>query len=65
MNLLGGSALVTGGGSGIGRAIAQALAAQGAAVAIFDLLPDGGQDAVTAITSKGGRATLLRGDVNR
>ena len=65
MNLLGGSALVTGGGSGIGRAIAQALAAQGAAVAIFDLLPDGGQDAVTAITSKGGRATLLRGDVSR
>jgi len=65
VNLLGGSALVTGGGSGIGRAIAQALAAQGAAVAIFDLLPDGGQDAVTAITSKGGRATLLRGDVSR
>ena len=65
MNLLGGSALVTGGGSGIGRAIAQALAAQGAAVAIFDLLPDGGQDAVAAITSKGGRATLLRGDVSR
>ena len=65
MSLLGGSAFVTGGGSGIGRAIAQALAVQGAAVAIFDLLPEGGKDAVTAIASKGGRATFLQGDVSR
>ncbi len=65
MSLLGGSAFVTGGGSGIGRAIAQALAVQGAAVAIFDLLPEGGKDAVAAIASKGGRATFLQGDVSR
>jgi NAD(P)-dependent dehydrogenase (short-subunit alcohol dehydrogenase family) len=65
VSLLGGSAFVTGGGSGIGRAIAQALAAQGAAVAIFDLLPEGGKDAVAAIASKGGRATFLQGDVSR
>ena len=65
MSLLGGSALVTGGGSGIGRAIAQALAAQGAAVAIFDLLPEGGKDTVAAIASKGGRATFVQGDVSR
>lgn len=65
MSLLGGSAFVTGGGSGIGRAIAQALAAQGAAVAILDLLPDGGKDAVAAITSSGGRATFAQGDVSR
>jgi len=65
VSLLGGSALVTGGGSGIGRAIAQALAAQGAAVAIFDLLPEGGKDTVAAIASKGGRATFVQGDVSR
>ena len=65
MSLLGGSAFVTGGGSGIGRAIAQALAAQGATVAIFDLLPEGGKDAVAAIASKGGRATFVPGDVSR
>jgi len=65
VSLLGGSAFVTGGGSGIGRAIAQALAAQGAAVAIFDLLPEGGKDAVAAIASNGGRATFLQGDVSR
>jgi len=65
VSLLGGSAFVTGGGSGIGRAIAQALAAQGAAVGILDLLPDGGKDAVAAITSSGGRATFAQGDVSR
>src|SRR5947209_15549688 len=65
VTLLGGSAFVTGGGSGIGRAIAQALAVEGAAVAIFDLLPEGGKDAVTAIASKGGRATFVQGDVSR
>ena len=65
MSLSGGSAVVTGGGSGIGRAIAQALAARGAAVAVFDLLPDGGKEKVAAIASKGGRATFVPCDVSR
>src|SRR5262249_60259170 len=63
--LLGGGAFVRGGGSGIGRAIALALAAQGAAVAVMDLLPEGGKDTAAAIAAKGGRATFVHGDVSR
>ena len=63
--LVGGSAVVTGGGSGIGRAIAQALAAGGAPVAIADLFPDGGQETVALIRGKGGRATFVKADVSR
>src|SRR5262249_58849900 len=63
--VLGGSAFVSGGGSGIGRAIALALAAQGAPVTVMDLLPEGGKDTVAAIAAKGGRATFVHGDVSR
>jgi len=65
MSLVPGAALVTGGGSGIGRAIAVALGAAGAPVAVFDLLPDGGKDTVQAIEAKGGRAFFVSGDVSR
>ncbi len=65
MSLVPGSAFVTGGGSGIGRAIARALAASGAAVAAFDILPDGGAETVAAIEAAGGRALFFRGDASR
>lgn len=65
MTLVQGSAFVTGGGSGIGRAIAVALAAAGAPVAVFDLHPDGGKDTVQAIEVNGGRAFFISGDVSR
>src|SRR5262249_43947382 len=65
VTLVAGSAFVSGGGSGIGRAIALALASHGAAVVVMDLLPDGGKETVAAITGKGGRATFVQGDVSR
>jgi 2-hydroxycyclohexanecarboxyl-CoA dehydrogenase len=42
-------ALVTGGGGGIGRAIALALAADGRAVAVADLRPDGAEETAVAL----------------
>lgn len=58
-------ALVTGGGSGIGRAIALALARAGARVAVLDLLPEGGRATVAAIGAAGGTATFVPADVSR
>ena len=64
-DLVPGAALVTGGGSGIGRAIALALARDGAPIAVVDLLPEGGQETVSQITATGGRAAFIRADVSR
>jgi len=63
--LVAGSALVTGGGSGIGRAIALALAAGGAPVAAVDLLADGAAETVALIRDKGGHAIFVEADVSR
>jgi len=65
MTLMPGSAIVTGGGSGIGRAIAEALAHDGAAVGVVDLLPEGGLHTVETITEAGGRAVFARADVSQ
>ncbi len=57
-------ALVTGGGTGIGRAIALALAAQGAAVAVvYRTSESSANEVVSQIVADGGRASALRGDV--
>src|ERR1022692_4916742 len=56
-------ALVTGAGRGIGRAIAQKLAASGAAVMINDLDPAPASETESAIRQSGGRAAHLAGDV--
>src|SRR5262249_8954400 len=65
VTLVAGSAFVSGGGSGVGRAIALAPASPGAAGAVLELLPEGGKDTVAAIAGKGGRATFVQGDVSR
>jgi NAD(P)-dependent dehydrogenase (short-subunit alcohol dehydrogenase family) len=49
MKLDGVAAIVTGGGSGLGRATAEALAARGAKVAIFDLNPATAEEAAKAL----------------
>jgi NAD(P)-dependent dehydrogenase (short-subunit alcohol dehydrogenase family) len=57
-------ALVTGGGSGIGRASALVLAREGAKVMIADYVPEGGDRTVKMIKEKGGDASFLHVDVS-
>jgi NAD(P)-dependent dehydrogenase (short-subunit alcohol dehydrogenase family) len=58
-------ALVTGGGSGIGRASALAFAREGAQVVVADVTGDGGQDTVRLITAAGGEGLFITTDVAR
>jgi len=57
------TALVTGGGSGIGRATAQRLASEGANVVVSDIDEDRGEDMVDAIEADGGSATFVSANV--
>jgi NAD(P)-dependent dehydrogenase (short-subunit alcohol dehydrogenase family) len=57
-------ALVTGGGSGIGRATALALAREGAKIMIADYVPEGGDRTVKMIKEKGGDASFVHADVS-
>jgi len=56
-------ALVTGAGSGIGRASAELFAAEGAAVAVLDLRGDAAAETVAKIAAAGGRAIAIGADV--
>jgi len=58
-------ALVTGAGSGIGRACAAALAARGARVAVVDLDEAAARQTVDVIRAAGGTAAAYRADVSR
>jgi NAD(P)-dependent dehydrogenase (short-subunit alcohol dehydrogenase family) len=56
-------AIVTGAGSGIGRATASRLAAEGAAVAILDVVADRATETAATIVADGGAAVAFRADV--
>ncbi|WP_292832869.1 glucose 1-dehydrogenase [Microbacterium sp.] len=56
-------ALVTGAGSGIGKAVALQLATEGATVVAQDLRLESAEAVVADITSAGGTATVVAGDV--
>jgi NAD(P)-dependent dehydrogenase (short-subunit alcohol dehydrogenase family) len=56
-------ALVTGAASGIGKAIAQAIAASGAAVGLVDLTDQANEDTADAVADAGGRCISIAADV--
>ena len=58
------AAFVTGGARGIGRAVVDALVADGHAVAIADLLAEQAQEAADEITAAGGKAIGVAADVS-
>lgn len=64
-DLAGKVALVTGGGSGIGQAIALRLAEAGAAVMITDINQEAAQQVIEMIQAKGGAARGLEADVSQ
>lgn len=63
MEVGGKTAVITGGGSGIGRAMPVRLAGEGAALLATDLDEAGARETVRLIESAGGRAGAVRVDV--
>lgn len=65
MRLAGKVALVTGAGSGIGRATAKRLAAEGAKVMVAEFNEAAGEETVAQIKAAGGEAAFVHADVSR
>ncbi len=56
--------VITGAGSGIGRAAALLFAREGARVVVVDLAPQAGEEAASQIREAGGEAIFVRADVS-
>ena len=54
-------AIVTGAGSGIGKAIALLYAVEGAKLVVSDIAEKSGQETVSEIKAKGGDAIFVKG----
>jgi 2-keto-3-deoxy-L-fuconate dehydrogenase len=63
--LTGKKAVITGGGSGIGKAIAVLFARQGAEVHVVELREDAAQDAAAEIQAAGGKVSVYGCDVSK
>lgn len=64
MNFKGKTVLITGAGSGIGRAAAIMFAEHGAAIMVSDINEKGGQETVTMVEAKGQKAAFCKADVS-
>ena len=65
LDLSGRVALVTGGGSGIGRATVLTFARQGARVVVADIAVKGGKETVRLVEDAGGEAVFIEADVSK
>jgi NAD(P)-dependent dehydrogenase (short-subunit alcohol dehydrogenase family) len=65
MRLQGKVAIVTGGGSGIGRATSLVFASEGAKVVVVDVVTQGGEETVKMIRDTNGEATFFKADVSQ